>query len=189
MPRQLIPHQLSEAVFRFYEPYIREGVDRFPQEVAWDISLLTPPNKKAPTTFVARFRDAITSLRKFSWPTDINVAKLLQISGHYCIWWEPGTEKVWFKNRAHSGKPAHNNLKSIIPVDPIAAALQESVVPWRDATEGEIKALCVLLNSGKLTGPYEVHQIVDKDLIEVLRTLHDNISIQVDETRKVTIFT
>jgi hypothetical protein len=189
MPRTLIPHQLSEAVFRFYEPYIREGVDRFPGEVAWDISLLPVSDRRAPTTFVGRFRDAITSLRKFSWQTDINVAKLLQISGHYCIWWEPGTYKVWFKNRSHSGKPVHHNLAAIIPVDERAAAMQASVVPWRDATEEEMKALCTLLNSGKLTGPYELQKPLDDESMKALRMQFDNVSVQVDIDRKVTIFT
>jgi hypothetical protein len=187
--RSLIPHQLSEPTFRFYEPYIREGVARFPTDIAWDISLLAVEDRRAPSTFVARFRDAITSLRKFGWQTDIDTKKLLEISGKYCIWWEAGTSKVWFKVRSHTGKPAHHNLSSIIPADGARDISLASPVPWRDATEEELRALAVLLNSGRLVGPYEITGCVANDVCTRVFAGLDNSFAQLDKERNITVFT
>lgn len=158
LPRNMLPHQLTEASFRLYEPFITLGVRNFPNETSWDVSDLRRTDesiKIGPNTFVARFRDAIISLRRFNWkPTTVDLEKLIRIAGTYSIALQPGTSVVWFKNRGHRGKPSA--LVAEARKHLAAQAASPSPVLWQDATLAEIEALCLLINNERLQGPFLV---------------------------------
>lgn len=69
--------ELAERAFRRYEPYIREAMLRFPEEVGWDLTQA----QLSVNTFIARLRDAIRAhrLKQFDtdWECDFN--KLAQL--------------------------------------------------------------------------------------------------------------
>ncbi len=75
-PLDLLPYRLTERAFRRFELDIAEIVKRHPECTVLD------PNKAglAPRTYVPRLRDALCSLRKFSWrSTHINQEKFANI--------------------------------------------------------------------------------------------------------------
>ncbi len=64
-----LPSRLSEKTFRHYETYIADAVALVPD----DKQLRIAPTKLAQTTFCARLRDAIRSLKLYRWTTFINM--------------------------------------------------------------------------------------------------------------------
>lgn len=190
IPAGKLPHHLSESTFRFYEPYLTLAVKNFPDETSWDVGELRradPEIKIGPNTFVARFRDAIVSLRRFNWPTTVNVAKLVSIAGQYTITLQAGTSIVWFKHRGHKGRPT--NFITEGRAHPTGGqAAPSSVVPWRDATLAEIEALCLLINHGRLEGPFIVHLELSPEQVAYL-TSRWNVAMMWDETQQATIVT
>ncbi len=181
-----LPYHLSESCFRFYEPLIKLSVENYPSETHFDLDLFPVEERKAPTTFVARFRDSIISLKRFKWETTVNTEKLWSISGQFTIWWESGTQKVWFKQKRIAGRPSHligearerGSLKESLP----------SLVLLKDMTEFEIRALCHLLNNKRIEGPFLVEGDIDSTIRDQLMSTCD-ISIVYDKERNVSVIT
>lgn len=164
------PH-LREPVFREYEDTLAYAVAEWPKETSFDL-----PAKRKLTTYVANFRNAILSLRAYRWPSRVDLDKLNRIQGQYQISPRPDG-RVWFCTR-RTGAP------SVPPSEPTAAG----VVPWRDATDAEIIALCTLIHHGRLAGPFIIVGEVDVPLRESLTTSF-NVGMVFDEEQKQTIIT
>lgn len=185
-PRVRIPHHISEESFRRFEPFLTLAVARWPEETSWDLSLMEHNDLKiSPMTFVARFRDAIVSQRRFGWQSTVDVAKLNSIAGLFCVSLQAGTSIVWFKHRVPVGRtPDWKHLAESGDVHNAPGV--PSVVPWKDATMEEIEALCLLLSAGKLIGPFILTQRLD-DAFVVRLQQRWNVAATWDETRKQTI--
>lgn len=185
----LLPHHLSESSFRIYEPFLTLGVRNFPDETSWDVGLLrqlNPDIKIGPATFVARFRDAVVSLRRFHWQTTVDVAKLISIAGKFSITIQPGTSILWFKHKGHQGRPME--LKVDANVRAADGSASASFVPWKDATLEEIEALCLLITHNRLVGPYIVEQQFRQAEMDHFATRW-NVALTWDAERKVTVIT
>lgn len=193
LPTVRILHHISEASFRRFEPFLTLAVRKWPEETSWDVGALResdPDIKIGPATFVARFRDAIVSLRRFSWsPTTVDLIKLNseEMVGKYCLALQPGTNVVWFKHRAPKGRtPDWKHLADQVNQPEAPAQASARVVPFGDATPEELRALCLLISNGKLEGPFHIISRVDEVSAGSLMATY-NVNITWDERSERTI--
>jgi len=72
-----LPHRLRETSFRKYETVLAETVKRWPAPIT-----VSPKEiDLSPTTYSARFRDAILSLQQYQWAdTVVDMARFCQIA-------------------------------------------------------------------------------------------------------------
>jgi hypothetical protein len=92
-----LPFQLRESTFRKYERFIYEVVDRFPKK-GYKVRV----HNLKPSTYVARLRDAVSSLLRYQWKTGIDVDKLMEIRplvefkqvGENCVYGGPSSAIV-----------------------------------------------------------------------------------------------
>jgi hypothetical protein len=156
-----IPSYLSEHTFRTYEPHIARGVSAFPQETQFTTVDFKDPSGRplSGNTFAARFRDSITSLKRFKWETAlVDVNKLWSISGQFAIAYaSDGT--VWFRNKGKKGRPTH----LIQEAREKAQSLVLPVNEWSSWTPNEIEAVCLLIHTGKLSGPIILAGVVSPE--------------------------
>lgn len=167
------PQHLRESVFRQYEGPIRDMVAAWPRETSH-----APYLGKSPFTFLGYFRNAILSARTFDWKTDIDLVKLRAMTGHFLLRLEDDG-LVWVRARAHHPDP--------VKAPPLALS-PSSLVPWRDATQDEISALCLLLHFSRLRGPFAVDGPIDDSLRDSLSNTY-NVGIVYDTVNNQTIIT
>lgn len=184
-----IPSHLTEVLFRYFEGNIKLAVDNWPRETAFDLTLVPVAERYAPTTFVARMRDAIVSLKRFAWPTTINVEKLWSMSGKYVIAYGPEVNTIWFRVKGKHGRPTHmigeaRQRASVLAagVDPIDVL--ESVVPLKDITSSELAALILLVGNKRIPSP-----ILLEGNYATSSDLEFDVALTWDEKRNVTILT
>lgn len=184
-----LPYHLTEDNFRRFEPLIAQAVNNWPKETSFEV-----PSGVAPTTFLARFRDSIASLVTHGWETTlIDIPKLttLRADKAYGLWPEPGSNppRIWFRERRRAGRPAHFVVKARAEIGDSSEFVPDiSHVPWRDATEEEIRSLAVLIHYGRIVGTYQIVGKVAKELSEGLSGSY-NVSFHFDETSNMTIIT
>lgn len=180
-----LPNDLSEANFRRYEAFLTQAVQSFPGETQFTI----PPGT-APTTFVARFRSATLSLRRFSWPTTVDTAKLVAIAGQYSIAFDSTTipPTVWFRLKHRAGRPSHliNDARVLAPQVESSIALSKTV--WQNVSPDELHALCLLLHGVRLYGPVVVDGLVNDAVILSLEGQF-NVALVCDKVKNQTIIT
>lgn len=172
--RLIAPH-LRESVFRDYEGFLSVFIQSWPSEVGIEV-----PANRAVSTFVANLRNAILSARQYDWPSALDLRKLRSMHGTFIIRLEDDG-KVWIRHRT---KPAPSKIVSF----PGAAAPAPGLVPWRDPTQEEIEALCLLIHYGRLTGPFILDGAVGAEQLESLSGQY-NVGIVYDETKNQTIIT
>lgn len=182
-PTFIAPH-LREDVYRTYAAYIAYAVDAFPRE-----SSFTIPSTIAPTTFVANFRNAILSLKLYAWECEHMTPALreklwkLGADKSYAIAADT-TGRCWFRLRQRAGRPNLLTAQARTHIDP--SSLPEGVVPWRDATEEEISAVCKLLHFKRLSGPIPIEGPVAQEFIDRL-TFSLDVSLVYDAEKNLTI--
>lgn len=177
---RVAPH-LREANFRIYEPYIAAAVDAWPAETEF-----TPPSDVMPSTFVVNMRNAILSVKMYQWPNSrVSLPKLLSIDREYVIN-QDAAGHVWFRKRKSTGKNpvlgTEQTIHSSLPSLPL------SVVPWRDPTDEELRALCVLIHYQRLTGPVVIEGEVANET-RIALSADFNVAVVYDEKMKQTIIT
>jgi len=180
-PYQLIPYQLTEENFRKYEPFITRAVNAWPQETEFvRDEMKDAKGLISPHTFAARMRDAILSFKRYSWtPTTIDIPKLQAMTGQFSIAFGEGGS-VWWKAKGKRGRP---------PTDPQKARAQGFAIdadvdrkPWKEVTEDEVRAVALLLDKGRLTGPivfdgllpHETKETIEAEFNVVLTWDHEN---------------
>jgi hypothetical protein len=138
-------------MFRRYEPLIAEGVRNYPAATKF-----TPGPEIGLTTFTARFRDAVTSFRRYNWLTSvIDVDKFINIVGAFVIKSDANEGCVWFCKRAAAGRAPAG-----VTVDPTSIPTASPATPsgiLADATPAEISAFVLLISNGRLNGPVLFH--------------------------------
>jgi hypothetical protein len=176
------PPHLTEGVFRTYERAIATAVRNWPTETCF-----TVPSGIAPTTFTARFRDAILSLKKYSWSTSVDTTKFWSLTGKYVIARDEAGN-VWFRQRAPRGRELGytSEARTRGAIDPVVSFSRPSVVPWTDSTQEEIAALCLLLHNRRLTGPFIIDGAVGDSLTSSLEASLD-VSLVYDQVLKQTV--
>lgn len=191
-----VPSHLSETLFRHFEPYIALALRNWPKETCYDLDLIPVADRYSPATFVGRFRDAILSLQRFSWPTTmVDTEKLWELSAGkaFCVWWEAGTQRVWFKQRRRAGRPTHlvGEARERIGADTSDAPPPRSPVLLKDLTENELESFCCLLSGKRIDGPVLVEGNLAVTMAESVATYSNNMDISFiyDEKRNVTIIT
>lgn len=174
-----LPPQLSEGTFRVYEPHIDRAVRAWPTETSWSPSAMTDlaGRRLSPHTFVARFRDAVVSLKRFGWDTYIDTAKLRSMSGAHVLAYDAdGT--VWFRARGRRGRP----LEQVAP----APSGASPAPPWAHPSDDELRALCLLLSCGRLVGPFTLSTQVPAETIKALEA-EFNVALVWDDAVGVTV--
>lgn len=186
-----IPSHLTETLFRYFEGNIKLAVDNWPRETAFDLSLVPKAERYAPTTFVARMRDAIVSLKRFAWETSINVEKLWSMSGKYVIAYGPEVDTVWFREKGRHGRPTHligearQREYKTFGLSPMSAEdVLESVVPLKDITFEELQAFSLLVANKRVPTPILMEGNISQGVLTNL-----DIALTWDEKRNVTILT
>lgn len=165
-----VPHHLSESLFRYFEPNIALAVRNWPKETAFDLTMIPVADRFAASTFVARFRDAILSLKRFKWETTlIDLDKLWSMSGKFCIWIEPKTGVVWFKGKEKHQRPSHLIGEARQRAkDHAEEVLRSGPVLQKDLTANELEAFCLLLSGKRIEGPIRVlgnlHELFPEDI-------------------------
>lgn len=184
--RHIAPH-LREHIFRGYEQYLAIAVSSWPQATSFTI----PPNI-ASATFIANFRNAVQSLLRYSWNTNIDVAKLRSIDNPrvFVINLDTTDNKVWFRS------PPKKEPRSFTSTVGTRAEREtghtssspSSLVPLRDWTGEELFAICLLLANRRIAGPILLDGKVDEKVAESQMSLRD-VAIVYDAERKQTVIT
>lgn len=134
-------------MFRRYEPLIAEGLRNFPNATKF-----TPGPEIGLTTFTARFRDAITSFRRYQWKsTLIDHDKFANDVGKFVVRSDAENACVWFCQRQAAGRAPAG-----VTVDPSSVPSASQATPngiLADCTPEEITAFCLLINNRRLVGP------------------------------------
>jgi len=186
-PTYIAPH-LREHIFRTYEPYLHAAVTAWPDPTWFEV-----PATIATATFVANLRNAVVSLIRYNWTTVVNLEKLKSIESPrlFVINFDETEKKVWFRSPK---APVAQAFKSSIgsgdprPATTSISASMQSLVPWRDHTQEEISALCLLIDRQRVIGPFVVAGEVGEALVESLQTQY-NVALVYDETMKQTVIT
>lgn len=180
-----IPSHLSERLFREYEPFIMRAVNAFPTETSF-----TVPANRSPATFLARFRDAILSVKAFKWQTTIDMDKLWRMSAERTFALRHGelngTSVIWFGNRIRQGYP--NGLLSEAREYTASNPARIGAVPLRDITEDELRAFVILLHGRHLAGSWSTPTAFPADLLTTLTSQYD-VAIVRDENTGLTVIT
>lgn len=184
------PSHLSEGMFRLYEPHLNRAVTRFtdtpgsPQETEFGREVMRDKEGRqlSGNTWVARFRDAIVSLKRFQWRTDVDVEKLWRITGEYVLSLDPTTGSVWFRHKQRKGRPA----------DYIEEARNRGLVRSQKVhktwTVTEVDAVCALLHMKWVDGPFVLEGKVGVDVVLQQETSRD-VAFTYDEDKNQTIIT
>lgn len=180
-----VPSHLSEKIFREYEPFIMRAVNAFPTETSF-----TVPSNRSPSTFLARFRDSILSVKNFKWQTTIDMDKLWRMSAQRSFALRHGelngSSVVWFGNRIRQGYP--NGLLSEAREYTASNPARIGAVPLRDITEEELRAFVTLLHGRHLTGSWSTPTLFPPELLVSLTSLYD-VAIVRDENTGLTVIT
>lgn len=162
---------LSESVFRLYEPHIAEAVSRWPDETKFERWQMMSKDRKpiSKFTFAGRLRDAILSLRRFGWQTTtIDKAKLESMAGSYVISFGPNDTVVWAKkHKENTGRP-QAPVHVDTPLSP--ATLGADQGSWTNPTEDEVRALCILLDRQRIQGPVTLAVVLPQSTIDALQS-------------------
>lgn len=163
---EYLESRLTEEMFRRYEPLLAKAVAAFPSETSF-----TVPPGISPTTFVARFRDARFSYLKFDWPSQlIDRDKLLDIQGKHTISLDPSSGLVWFRAKQRRGRPTEFVTEATTHTSALADSTPRR---WSDWSVEEVRALCLLLHTKKLTGPFVLRGKVTPDFTDAMTTAFD----------------
>jgi hypothetical protein len=175
------PSHLSEPIFRRYEPLIAEGIKNYPTPTQF-----RPGPDVAITTFVARFRDAITSFRRFKWSTIlIDTEKFHANDAGFVVRHDNVNDCAIFDKRQAAGR-GPTGVK--VPDD--CAKMDSPAVQTtgilHDLSPEELTAFCLLLSNQRLEGPIIIGQKFDQELINSL-LMNYNVGIQFDVPSNSTI--
>lgn len=185
METDSLPHHLSEVTFRKYEQLIAEGVSNFPLPTTFSAPASGKPNL---TTFCARFRDSLTSLRRYKWSSSkINLQRFEEIGDAIVVRLVPETNSVLFTSRraynpaapvqATVTSPDHHVVRkqSAQPqgyADAIPAAQLNSAM-LLEVTPHELEAFCLLLSNRRMVGPVQFIGRVEANELSRLMTSYD----------------
>lgn len=165
-------------MFRRYEPLIAEAVRNWP-----DATKFVPGPEIGLTTFTARLRDAVTSLRRFGWNTEqIDTAKFTEIGASSVVKADPTNECCWFCHRTAAGRgPSGLGVPSqFIPIEKLRpSGILENLTPT------EITALCILLSNKRIIGPVVFLGRIPTDDVNSLLDAYD-VGISYDELSNTT---
>lgn len=160
----ILPHRFRETSFRRYEPYIRQIVVAFPQPIIFD------PSPLSPVTFSCRLRDAMTSLSRYDWQTDVNKPKFQQIHPHLSICEYDG--KIIARSRKSADiktlqPPTDGTLTLDTPTDEL---LQETAVKLHNRSlQGPVRVKGLPLSKVQaLATKFDIEVAVDGDNILIL---------------------
>lgn len=161
------PPQLSEHTFRWCEPFIALAVVRWPEETRFDPREMTDlkGSRLSPNTFAARMRDAIVSLKRFGWTTTVDTQKLSAMTGSFVISYAPDGA-VWWKARGRRGRPSmltKEGDKGYM----IDAGIQR--IPWQECSDSEVRALALLLDKERLTGPFILNRLLSNEMVTTIQ--------------------
>jgi hypothetical protein len=170
--------RIREPMFRRFEPLLAEAVRNFPADTEF-----TRPKDIAISTFAARFRDSIISLSRFKWHihgklgpnpdgsgTLIDLKKLQTMEGPpkvYMIQPSVNGESLWFRQKTTAGRMPALNFNHRTAADNVLPT------PWQDTTVEELTALCTLLHSRRLQGPFLLHCQLSDSTIMSLQSRYD----------------
>jgi len=143
MPEASYVHpRLGEDKFRFYEPYLTEALNRWPHPTEF-----LNFGGMAKSTFVARFRDSLLGYRLNKWPAyTFDPARFAEVDPQACISIDTDG-RVWYRSRKPVGRP-QTGINTTLSAPP-EHALDRLTTP-------ELQALALLLNNGRLTGPFRL---------------------------------
>lgn len=183
-----LPHHLSEASFRVYEPHIARALKNWPKETQFteDDFRGADGQKLSGNTFVARFRDAIASFLTNVWSSDmVDFAKLRELASRKAFAVAHDVDgSVWFRERGHKGRPSVHTQKMR---EQVAASALPVSVPWEKPTPEELHAVSLLLSNARIPGPVVVSGILTSEVILTLETTFIGLAIVVDNERSVTV--
>jgi hypothetical protein len=167
-------------MFRRFEPLIAEGVKNYPAPTTF-----APQDGMGPTTFVARFRDAMTSFRRFGWSTNlIDVEKFNSLGAAIVIRHDLVNGTAVFDVRHAAGKaPAGLTVPNSFVPD-AKKATPNGV--QTDLTHDELTAFCLLLSKHRISGPVLVKGEISSDQISSLTNRFD-VGINFDPLSNTTV--
>ena len=178
---QSVPAHLRESIFRQYEALIKKGVDAFPSETSFTI-----PTNVAPTTFVARFRDSILSLKLYKWETVVDCDRLWKIAGQYAVSHDR-EGVVWFRLKHRHGRPNLMMSEARTHTDEPSTPISRTGI-WENVTPEEVTAVCRLIHGERLVGPIIIVGRIDPDLSNALQE-DFNVAIVYDDKTNNSIIT
>lgn len=165
--------RFKEAMFRRYEPLMTIAVQRAPEETEFAC-----PPQLSPNTFIARFRDAFLSLKRFEWNrsptgTTIPMDKLRSLDGKFILHLNPLTNSVWFRAKQAGPREVHKIKAAWRAGAPSSTHGTQPQAPWVDPTADEVEAIALLLHTRRLVGPFQLATQLPSKTILSLQARYD----------------
>jgi hypothetical protein len=154
--------RLTREVFDRYAPFLRTAAVNWPSETSFAV-----PVGMSPNTFCRALRDARQALLAFVYNEELyNLHLPLATLAVFSL--DPAGTSVWFRARGTRGRTkkythevvAHNHRQTEVKV---------SATPTPD----ELRAMCVLIKTGRLESPLQFRGRIDEQLISELELKHD----------------
>lgn len=131
--------RLNEAAYRRYESHIREGIRNW-NSVPSRETQFAVPSGMSPNTFAHGLRDALQSIKLFSYDPEVQSA-LAAIREEIVIALAPAGDAVWFRAKGKQGRPVQVHFGTTHN-RPSIASLTNIIHPNPD--EETLRAFCVL---------------------------------------------
>ena len=154
-----IPLHLTENIFRRFENVIQASLKSLPNNTSID------PSPLRAITYAARMRDAVLSLRRYNWKTDINIEAWSE--NDVCVRVEGALVIVGPRQR----NKAARSLGSIMPYERQTA--MSTIVLEKPIPDNEIAILLSWRDQGVLNAIIVLSQILSDLQKEALNKIFD----------------
>lgn len=166
--------RLKPEAFERYREHIKLALDRWPQETSFEV-----PNGMSPNTFEHRLRDAVQALIVFQYDPEL-YTRMVAVRAEIVVSQSQDGKSVWFRAKQSAGKPVSLTLGHTI-----SRPQQTTVAVKPQPSADELSALCLLLSSGQLEGPYQCRGRFAEQLIVELEEKY-NVAFAYDEQSDTT---
>lgn len=165
--------------YKQYEPLIEQAVSAW-ENGRHETSFPIPPNT-APSTFCARFRDAILALETYGYNPDLQ-SRVVAIRQEISITLSPDGKLLWFTEKQ---KKARKHFRPVSGQSP--SGLHSDPVIERALATDELHAFCLLLTRKLRTSPVIFRGKIDPVEQTFLEAHYDVAFIFDDSTSTTTI--
>lgn len=167
--------RLTRDAFERYEHILRQMVANLPNETSFD----RPPGMSI-NTFCARLRDARQALLLYGYDPKLQ-ALHAPLEHTHVIAMDPSGERVWFRERGQVGR--REKADSTVQSVKRALAFTHEVTDMPSASE--LDAMCLLLKSGRVNGPFIFRGRMEPSIHEHLEIAFD-VGISYDDKTDLT---
>lgn len=170
--------RLTKDVFLRWKDHLEHAITNAektpPQESQFGI-----PKDMSPNTFARCLRDARQAVEQFGYDPALQ-HRYAALGPKFVFSLSPDGQSVWFRER---GAPGRKPQGVAAMRTRSAPRVPEVVTPLPD--ESELRAICLLINSGRINGPFEFTGQVRQEFADEMETAY-NLAFHYDSETNIT---